>query len=61
MDYSVRLNILKLIDLNFEKEERERMKLKNLCYAIHLVLKFLMDNPRKKKLKRFKKHNSRFL
>lgn len=53
MDYSVRLNILKLIDLNFEKEERERMRLKNLSYAIHLVLKFLMDNPRKKNLKRF--------
>ena len=55
MDYSVRLNILKLIDLNFEKEERERMRLKNLSYAIHLVLKFLMDNPRKKKFKKILK------
>ena len=45
------LNILKLIDLKFDKYEREKdeTRKKNLCLAIHSSLRFLMDNQRKKK------------
>ena len=45
------LNILKLIDSKIDKNElnKKELKLRNLCLAIHLSLKFLMDNERKKK------------
>lgn len=45
------LNILKLIDLKIDKDDKEKreIRLKNLCLAIHLSLKFLMDSPRNKK------------
>ena len=49
------LNILKLIDSKFDKEDREKAEIrkKNLCLAIHLSLNFLMEHPRSKK--KFKK------
>ena len=43
--------ILKLIDSKMDKDElnKKDVKIRNLCLAIHLSLKFLMDNKRKKK------------
>ena len=45
------LNILKELNTKYEKDEinQEEIRTKNLCLAIHLALKFIMDTPRKKK------------
>lgn len=43
------LNILKLIDSKINKNEVDERR--NLCLAIHLSLKFLMDNKNSRKLK----------
>ena len=49
------INILKLLNSKYEKEERnqEEIRKKNICLAIHLALKFIMDKPRSKS--KFKK------
>ena len=48
------LNILKLIDSKFDKDDRERdeIRKKNLCLAIHLSLKFNINNNQKKNFKK---------
>ena len=45
------LNILKLIDSKFDKDnlEKEEIRKRNLCLAIYLSLNFLMNNTRNKK------------
>ena len=45
------LNILKLIDSKFEKDEREKeeTRKRNLCLAIHCALKFIMNTPKNNK------------
>ena len=47
------LNLLKVIDFKFNKYEREKeeTKQKNLCLAIHLSLRYLIDKRKKKKFK----------
>ena len=48
------LNILKLIDSKFKKDEleKEEIRKKNLCLAIHLSLKFMINNNQKKIFKK---------
>ena len=45
------LNLLKLIDSKFEKDEREKeeTRKRNLCLAIHCALKFIMNTPKNNK------------
>ena len=48
------LNILKLLDSKFNKDDREKVEIrkKNLCLAIHLSLKFIINNNQKKIFKK---------